>query len=123
MIDVCQFAVGLSRQLYGRTIASERPGHQKRRRSVHLTTAHQVDHYQYPADRLSWNTDSPAQGNARLFQDVSCLATHFAYGYLGVPSFRQHHGSDGGWRLSGKKGDGAENRRAKQRTRRTTYVV
>ena len=27
MIDVCQFAVGLSRQLYGRTIASERPGH------------------------------------------------------------------------------------------------
>ncbi|MFZ3270729.1 MAG: aldehyde dehydrogenase family protein, partial [Mycobacterium sp.] len=26
MIDVCQFAVGLSRQLYGRTIASERPG-------------------------------------------------------------------------------------------------
>lgn len=27
MIDVCQFSVGLSRQLYGRTIASERAGH------------------------------------------------------------------------------------------------
>ena len=27
MIDICQFAVGLSRQLYGKTIASERPGH------------------------------------------------------------------------------------------------
>ena len=27
MIDVCDFAVGLSRQLYGLTIASERPGH------------------------------------------------------------------------------------------------
>ncbi|CAM5211576.1 aldehyde dehydrogenase (NAD(+)) OS=Castellaniella defragrans OX=75697 GN=HNR28_001858 PE=3 SV=1 [Castellaniella defragrans] len=27
MIDLCDFAVGLSRQLYGRTIASERPGH------------------------------------------------------------------------------------------------
>ena len=27
MIDVCSFAVGLSRQLYGRTIASERSGH------------------------------------------------------------------------------------------------
>ena len=27
MIDVCDFAVGLSRQLYGKTIASERPGH------------------------------------------------------------------------------------------------
>ena len=26
MIDICQFAVGLSRQLYGKTIASERPG-------------------------------------------------------------------------------------------------
>jgi len=27
MIDICDFAVGLSRQLYGRTIASERPEH------------------------------------------------------------------------------------------------
>jgi aldehyde dehydrogenase (NAD+) len=27
MIDICDFAVGLSRQLYGRVIASERPGH------------------------------------------------------------------------------------------------
>src|SRR5437870_4672013 len=27
MIDICDFAVGLSRQLYGRTMASERPGH------------------------------------------------------------------------------------------------
>ena len=27
MIDVCDFVVGLSRQLYGKTIASERPGH------------------------------------------------------------------------------------------------
>src|SRR5262245_18857790 len=27
MIDICDFAVGLSRQLYGLTMASERPGH------------------------------------------------------------------------------------------------
>src|SRR4029079_5781290 len=27
MIDICDFAIGLSRQLYGLTIASERPGH------------------------------------------------------------------------------------------------
>src|SRR5437763_16685284 len=27
MIDICDFAVGVSRQLYGRVIASERPGH------------------------------------------------------------------------------------------------
>src|SRR5205823_2566773 len=27
MIDICDFAVGLSRQLYGKVIASERPGH------------------------------------------------------------------------------------------------
>jgi aldehyde dehydrogenase (NAD+) len=27
MIDICDFAVGLSRQIYGLTIASERPGH------------------------------------------------------------------------------------------------
>ncbi|MGE3712002.1 MAG: aldehyde dehydrogenase family protein, partial [Hyphomicrobiaceae bacterium] len=30
MIDICDFAVGLSRQLYGLTIASERPGHAMR---------------------------------------------------------------------------------------------
>ena len=30
MIDICDFAVGLSRQLYGLTIASERPGHTMR---------------------------------------------------------------------------------------------
>ena len=30
MIDICDFAVGLSRQLYGLTIASERPGHHMR---------------------------------------------------------------------------------------------
>jgi aldehyde dehydrogenase (NAD+) len=27
VIDICEFAVGLSRQLHGLTIASERPGH------------------------------------------------------------------------------------------------
>jgi aldehyde dehydrogenase (NAD+) len=27
MIDICDFAIGLSRQLYGRTMPSERPGH------------------------------------------------------------------------------------------------
>ena len=31
MIDICDFAVGLSRQLYGLTIASERPGHRMTR--------------------------------------------------------------------------------------------
>jgi len=30
MIDICDFAVGLSRQIYGLTIASERPGHHMR---------------------------------------------------------------------------------------------
>ena len=30
MIDICDFAVGLSRQLYGLTMASERPGHAMR---------------------------------------------------------------------------------------------
>ena len=30
MIDICDFAVGLSRQLYGLTLPSERPGHAMR---------------------------------------------------------------------------------------------
>jgi hypothetical protein len=102
---------------------AERARHQKRRRSVHVTTAHQLNHDQCAADRLSWNTDSPTQGNAGLFQDVSRLATHFAYGYLGVSPFRQHYGSHWSWRLGSQKGGGTENRRAKKRAMRTTYVV
>jgi aldehyde dehydrogenase (NAD+) len=34
MIDICDFAVGLSRQLYGRTIASERADHRMMRRGI-----------------------------------------------------------------------------------------
>ena len=34
MIDICDFAVGLSRQLYGLTMASERPGHRDRKSVV-----------------------------------------------------------------------------------------
>jgi aldehyde dehydrogenase (NAD+) len=36
MIDICDFAVGLSRQLYGLTIVSERPGHKMQELWQHL---------------------------------------------------------------------------------------
>ena len=38
MIDICDFAVGLSRQLYGLAIASERPGHRMTERSEEHTS-------------------------------------------------------------------------------------
>src|SRR3546814_15068013 len=38
MIDICDFAVGLSRQLYGLTIATERPGQD--RKSTRLNSSH-----------------------------------------------------------------------------------
>ena len=40
MIDICDFAVGLSRQLYGRTMTSERPGHRLDRKSTRLNSSH-----------------------------------------------------------------------------------
>jgi aldehyde dehydrogenase (NAD+) len=59
MIDICDFAVGLSRQLYGLTIASERPGHRM------METWHP----------LAWSESSaPSISRSRSGHGTSCLA-------------------------------------------------
>ncbi len=55
MIDVCQFAVGLSRQLYGRTIASERPGHRLMETWHPLGVVGVVTAFNFPVAVWAWN--------------------------------------------------------------------
>ncbi len=56
MIDVCQFAVGLSRQLYGRTIASERPGHRLLETWHPLGVVGVITAFNFPVAVWAWNT-------------------------------------------------------------------
>jgi len=55
MIDVCQFAVGLSRQLYGRTIASERPWHRLLETWHPLGVVGVITAFNFPAAVWAWN--------------------------------------------------------------------
>jgi aldehyde dehydrogenase (NAD+) len=56
MIDVCDFAVGLSRQLYGRTMPSERPGHRLMETWHPLGVVGVISAFNFPAAVWSWNT-------------------------------------------------------------------
>ncbi|MEO1192639.1 MAG: aldehyde dehydrogenase family protein [Pseudomonadota bacterium] len=56
MIDICDFAVGLSRQLYGLTIASERPGHRMMETWHPLGPAGVITAFNFPVAVWSWNT-------------------------------------------------------------------
>jgi aldehyde dehydrogenase (NAD+) len=56
MIDICDFAVGLSRQLYGLTIASERPGHTMRESWHPLGVCAVITAFNFPVAVWSWNT-------------------------------------------------------------------
>ncbi|MDQ1373855.1 MAG: aldehyde dehydrogenase, partial [Actinomycetota bacterium] len=55
MIDICDFAVGLSRQLYGRTIASERPGHRMMETWHPLGPAAVITAFNFPVAVWAWN--------------------------------------------------------------------
>ena len=56
MIDICDFAVGLSRQLYGRTMPSERPGHRLMETWHPLGVVGVISAFNFPAAVWSWNT-------------------------------------------------------------------
>jgi len=55
MIDICDFAQGLSRQLYGLTIASERPGHAMRETWHPLGVCAVISAFNFPVAVWSWN--------------------------------------------------------------------
>ncbi|GAA5067870.1 aldehyde dehydrogenase family protein [Nocardia callitridis] len=56
MIDICEFAVGLSRQLYGRTMPSERPGHRLMETWHPLGVVGVISAFNFPVAVWSWNT-------------------------------------------------------------------
>ena len=55
MIDICDFAVGLSRQLYGLTIASERPGHRMTETWRPMGPCAVISAFNFPVAVWSWN--------------------------------------------------------------------
>ncbi|WP_417375390.1 aldehyde dehydrogenase family protein [Gimesia maris] len=55
MIDICDFAVGLSRQLYGKTIASERPGHRLMEQWHPLGPVGVISAFNFPVAVWAWN--------------------------------------------------------------------
>lgn len=56
MIDICDFAVGLSRQLNGQTIPSERPGHVMREQWHSLGVVGIISAFNFPVAVWAWNT-------------------------------------------------------------------
>src|SRR6266516_443919 len=56
MIDICDFAVGLSRQLYGLTIASERPQHRMLEQWHPLGIVGIITAFNFPVAVWSWNS-------------------------------------------------------------------
>ena len=55
MIDICDFAVGLSRQLYGKTIASERPSHRLTEQWHPLGPMGVISAFNFPVAVWAWN--------------------------------------------------------------------
>jgi aldehyde dehydrogenase (NAD+) len=72
MIDICDFAVGLSRQLYGLTIASERPQHRMMEQWHPLGVVGIVTAFNFPVAVWSWNSALAAVcGNATIWKPSS----------------------------------------------------
>lgn len=55
IIDICDFAVGLSRQLYGLTLPSERPNHRMQERWHPIGTVGIISAFNFPVAVWSWN--------------------------------------------------------------------
>jgi aldehyde dehydrogenase (NAD+) len=69
MIDICDFAVGLSRQLHGLTIASERPGHRMMETWHPLGVVGVISAFNFPAAVWAWNAALAfACGNAVVWK-------------------------------------------------------
>jgi len=72
MIDICDFATGLSRQLYGLTIASERPGHRMLEQWHPLGIVGIISAFNFPVAVWAWNSALAAVcGDATLWKPSS----------------------------------------------------
>lgn len=72
MIDICDFAVGLSRQLYGLTIASERPKHRMLEQWHPLGIVGIITAFNFPVAVWAWNSALAAVcGDATIWKPSS----------------------------------------------------
>lgn len=98
MIDICDFAVGLSRQLCGLTIASERPNHRMMETWHPLGVTGIVSAFNFPAAVWAWNAAlALVCGNACVWKPsektpLTALATHALF-QRAVERFRKEGGS------------------------------
>jgi aldehyde dehydrogenase (NAD+) len=82
MIDICDFAVGLSRQLYGLTIASERPGHRMMEVWHPIGVVGVISAFNFPVAVWAWNAALAfVCGNAVTWKPsektpLTAIATH-----------------------------------------------
>ncbi|MGB8842332.1 MAG: aldehyde dehydrogenase family protein [Aliidongia sp.] len=82
MIDICDFAVGLSRQLYGLTIATERAGHAMRETWHPLGVVGIISAFNFPVAVWCWNAAlALVCGNSVVWKPsektpLTALATH-----------------------------------------------
>src|SRR5450830_2106917 len=82
MIDICDFAVGLSRQLYGLTIASERAGHRMMETWHPLGVCGVITAFNFPVAVWAWNAAlALVCGNSVTWKPsektpLTALATH-----------------------------------------------
>jgi aldehyde dehydrogenase (NAD+) len=72
MIDICDFAVGLSRQLYGLTMHSERPGHRMYEQWHPLGVVGVISAFNFPVAVWAWNSAlSAVCGNSTIWKPSS----------------------------------------------------
>jgi aldehyde dehydrogenase (NAD+) len=72
MVDICDFAVGLSRQLYGLTMPSERPDHHMREQWHPLGVVGVISAFNFPVAVWSWNAALAAVcGDSTLWKPAS----------------------------------------------------
>ena len=110
MIDICDFAVGLSRQLHGLTIASERPRHRLMEQWHPLGAVGIVTAFNFPVAVWSWNAalaavcgdacvwkPSPLTPLSSLAVQSLCDRVATAHGAQGVFSLVPGGAEVGGW--------------------------
>ena len=74
MIDICDFAVGLSRQLYGVTTQSERPGHRMYEQWHPLGVVGIITAFNFPTAVWSWNAAiAAACGDTMVWKPASTV--------------------------------------------------
>lgn len=82
MIDICDFATGLSRSLGGRTLLSERPGHRMFEQWLPLGTVLCISAFNFPVAVWAWNAalalvcGDPVVWKPSLKTPLTAMATH-----------------------------------------------